>query len=39
LKKLFRTSKPMYARQLAEHYIRTGSIPTLLEKLIRQVSA
>jgi len=28
----------MYARQLAEHYVQTSSMPTLLEKLIRQVS-
>ena len=37
-KQLFKTSKPMYARQIAEHYVATSSMPQLIEQIIKHIS-
>ncbi len=37
-KKLFGSPKPIYARQIAEHYVASGKVPADLEKLIRQLT-
>lgn len=37
-KKLFGLSKPMYARQLANFYVRSGTVPQDLERLIVSVA-